>query len=252
MRKFFWLAFLALISCTLRAEIFESGSFSSLLFFADKDTLIVCDVDNTLIQPTTHMGSSQWRAYIRQKAQQAGFNKQETEVVLDRFWYFVQPFLSVEAVDSEAPAIINALQSKTAVIALTARDPDESEYTAKQLKSAGVDLTNPHFCDANLTSAPSEALFQQGVIYCGDNTKPDALDAFFKQFNYFPKRIVVIDDRSTQISELENYFKNCEFVGIRFSGADARVAEFNPKIADIQWAHLPKLLSDAEAYNEIR
>lgn len=65
--------------------------------------------------------------------------------------------------------------------------------------------------------------------------------------NFFPKRIVLIDDRLEQVCELEKFISGTDYIGIHFRGAEERVQAFDPQIADLQWALLPQIISDHEA-----
>jgi hypothetical protein len=93
-------------------------------------------------------------------------------------------------------------------------------------------------------------IYKQGIIFVGHGIeKGPALIAYLKRLNKNPKRIVVIDDK---LSNIENIAKTLEplgidFVGIRYSGVDDKVKAFNPKIADLQWEHFKRILSDEEA-----
>lgn len=231
--------------CTsLLAKTYESNSFADLLKEATSETLVLCDVDNTLIESTLHLGSAQWRKHLRNKME--GFDN--TEVLVEKFWRFVQPLIPVKPVDAQTIDVIETLKaSNITVLGLTGRDPVEAEHTEDQLEEQGIVLSNFHEGIELHTSNP--ALYQNSVIYAGDNTKAEALFAFFKQTGYMPKKILFIDDRKDQIHDLEKCVeaRGIAFVGIRFSGADARVKEFDPHVADLQWACLPHILSDTEA-----
>lgn len=227
--------------------VVESGKMKELLSHVGEETWVLIDVDNTLIESSIQLGSAQWRNYIRKKAENAGYSKEEAELVLDEFWLFVQPFVPVNLVDSEAKSVVDTLKKDGVfVVALTARDPIEAFHTAKQLASVKLDLSNTFLSPRLSLPLTAPALYQNGVVYCGENTKSSVLKALFKASGKTPRKIVFVDDKMDQINDLKSAFEHSkiEFVGIRFSAADARVKAFNGKIADLEWSLLPQIISD--------
>ena len=88
MKKIF--ASLFLIPSLIWGAIFESGRLEDITAHVGEDTWVFLDVDNTLIESSQHLGSAQWRNHIRKKADAAGYRNEEQELVLDKFWFFVQ------------------------------------------------------------------------------------------------------------------------------------------------------------------
>ncbi len=242
---------LCLIPSLIWGKIFESARMEDLLPYVTPETWVFIDGDNTLFESTLHLGSAQWRDHIRKKAISEGYTTQEAEEILDQFWLFVQPFIPVRPVDPKAPALVDRLQkSNISVFVLTAREPIEQKYTQKQIDSIQVHLLSDLPEKSDLPS-PQPALYEHGVIYCGDNSKIDALTAFFQQVGKMPKKIIFVDDREEYVKKVERGVEKLgiEFVGIRFSGADKRVRSFDGEVADIQFCMLPKIMSDEEAHN---
>jgi FMN phosphatase YigB (HAD superfamily) len=239
-----------LIPQLLFSVIIETDRFSDILLYAEADTLILCDVDNTLIRPTQQVGSVPWRSHIRDKAQKAGFSQEEASDLLDHFWIFVQPLLTIQSVDPETPETLSSLRDKQLpVIGLTNREPLEIKYTSKQLSSAGITL-NPTVTDKFFDlPLPFPARYEAGVIHCNENSKADALKLFLKMIGYHPKKVIFIDDRMNHVQDVEKAMSELgiEYVGIRFSKADPIVEAFDPNIADLQWLALPQIVSDTEA-----
>lgn len=150
------------------STIFESDTFFIPLI--DEEAWVFCAIDNTLIESKKQL-SAQWRNHVRQKAQCARFDKQNIEEIVDHFWFFVQPFISVRPVDPCAHETTYLLSNKCAsLIALTARDPSQAEYTLGQLEEACITLSNDK------------------VIYCGRKPKDEALLSFFKELRFLPKK----------------------------------------------------------------
>ena len=242
---------LILIPSLIWGLTFESDRMEDALPYVETGTWVLIDVDNTLIESSVQLGSAQWRGYIRTKAQAAGYSKSESEEILDQFWMFVQPFVPVRLVD---PNTLTFLQkTNVPVFALTAREPIELKHTQKQVDSLGVIFIND-FPEQVTLSAAHPALYEKGVLYCGENSKGEALTAFFQATGQTPDNVVFIDDRWEQITKLEAELEKLgiPFIGMRFSGADARVKAFDPAVADLQLSYLPMIISDEEAAHETR
>jgi hypothetical protein len=235
----------------LFGAIVESNHLADLQAYTDAHTMIICDVDNTLIESTLQMGSAQWREYIRKRARGAGYSVDGAEAVLDAFWICAQFFVPVRCVDPSTPQVLLELKhSESIVIALTAREPIEVSHTQRQLSSVGIDLRNIHDREDSFSlPLPYPCIYEKGVVYSGENTKSAALLAFFQKTDHLPNRIVFIDDRLEQLQAMESSLKisGINFIGIRFARADARVKDFNPEIAELQWSRLPEIISDEEA-----
>jgi hypothetical protein len=239
---------LSLIPSLLWGSIFESGRMEDVIPHVGEETWVFLDVDNTLIESSQHLGSAQWRNHILKKAHEAGYRNEEQELVLDKFWFFVQQFIPMRLVDPYTVGVIEQLaESNDYIFALTAREPIESGYTQRQLNSVGISL--PSASRSAILLANEPALLDQGVIYCGENTKSEGVIAFFEEMGRIPKKMVVVDDRLDQLKALEETAQTLgiEFVGIRFSAADRRVQSFDGDIADVQFSYLPKVVSDEDA-----
>ena len=94
----------------------------------------------------------------------------------------------------------------------------------------------------------SEALFYHGVLFTEGKSNKNALSAFFRQLSWTPKKILFIDDKKQMLDDMSTYEQEgVEFVGLRFSGADACVKALDPKICDVELEAFSNLMSDAQA-----
>ncbi len=242
---------LCLIPSLTWGLIFESDKMEDALPHVQEETWVLIDADNTLIESEMHMGSPQWMKYMRMKIRSIGFDKETGEEALYKFWRFVQHFVPVRLVDPHAVEVIEQLASSNVVtVILTARDPVEMPHTERQMASVGISI--PTILLPENTSMPFEgevSLFENGVIYCGEHTKSQALRAFMQKMGKTPKKVILIDDKREQVHGLAKTMEEMgiEFVGIRFSRADERVRSFNPTIAEVQYCLLPRIVSDEEA-----
>lgn len=240
----------------LLGKITESSSFSDILKYVENETLVVCDIDNTLIESTRQLGSNQWGEYLIHQLRSSGKSTLEALAIEGKIWRKASPSITMQLVDPETARVIDDLQSRQIhVIGLTARHGNGSAITEEQLQSVRIDLTKNEIVKEKI-QIPFRipAIYENGILYCStSNTKSAVLTAFLAKTEYQPKRIVFIDDKLSHVQDLEETFKESpiEYIGIRFSGADARVKAFNPEIAEIQYEALPKIISDKEAMRMI-
>lgn len=130
---------------------------------------------------------------------------------------------------------------------MTARCPNEADYTVRQLHSIGINFENlkQKLKFDNFTNEMKKPLYQQGILFGTPfNKKSQVLFEFLSENNFRPECI--------KLSHLEDISKACcergiLFYGVRFGGADEYVKAFNPQIADIQWSLFPVLISDKQA-----
>ena len=57
--------------------IFETDRFENILSYVDAHTLVVVDIDNTLIHSKTMLGSAQWYYDLVNQSIQKGYTKEE-------------------------------------------------------------------------------------------------------------------------------------------------------------------------------
>lgn len=243
------LFFFSILPILIWGEVRETNQMSDILSHVDSETWVIFDVDNTLIESSIHLGSAQWRGHIKKKALDLGYSAIESEKILDNFWKFVQPLIPVRLVDKKTESIIKQLKEDGVVtMALTAREPDEVGHTERQLKEVNISFSNDLLKKNFPLSTSHPGLLKDSIIYCGENTKSEALLALFRELGSLPKKVIFVDDKWDQINDVEKVLSTLgvEYLCVRFSGADERVASFDSEIADLQWGFLPKIVSDEE------
>ncbi len=65
----------------LLSTILESDRIADLQIHSDRETLVFCDIDNTLFESAMHMGSIQWSRYMTKKAEKAGYSAEEADEI---------------------------------------------------------------------------------------------------------------------------------------------------------------------------
>lgn len=218
----------------------------------DDSTLILFDIDDTLIDSPISLNSGPWIAHYWHHAPKLLPHKMP---VLEELMWYVSKTIPCRAVDSSTAEIISICQNSNSItpLALTARpiykkNIDGIKITAEQLLKINIDFSLKVF-PLNLTRHPS---FYKGIIYTSGKIKGDFLKQYLISTGNFPKKIIFIDDKIDQIQSVE---KNMKELGINVScfwyrRASMNRTTFNLQIANIQLEYLLKyqlILNDEEA-----
>lgn len=239
MKKFLSLVitFILFSSLQLHAIIFESDTLSSVLAHADKDTLVVFDIDNTIMETQQYLGSDVWLCHTIDQCKSKGFSAKDVLNYILPLYFLIHEYHDMKPIQN-APALIKTLQNKNiTVIALTNRSKHITQITLDQFDKMGIDFSLTSICDKNLEIRHKYlGFFKKGVIFCAANPKGEMLFLVLEKVGCAPKKILFIDDKLKYVKSVEKESEkhNIECIGIRFSGADATKAKFDPKEAEKQ------------------
>lgn len=235
-------------------EIRETISMDSILKYVQDETLVIADIDNTLIESETQLGSSQWGDYLGDLYTDPCRSFEEVDALVAEIWCKVQPLIKIRCVDPQTEKVFQQLQKQnTSFIVLTARRPCEINYTYTQLLSVGIKATSHIIEDGFLDNASDiskRIICYQGIIFCTPiNKKSKSLKLFLEKSGHHPKRIIFIDDKLSHVKDVGQLVESLgiDYIGIHFRGSDERVLAFCPEISKIQFDHLPKIITDDEA-----
>ncbi len=224
-------------SYTLQGIIIESSKIEIIKEnIIDKQTLVAFDIDNTIMEPENEMGSDQWFDAMVQyeKIKNPGIN---TDTIVKRkvlpLYYEEQRKAKVKLVEPEIVNLIKSLQEKgIPTIGLTLRGISILGLTRMQLLSLCIDFTNNNLTDSHIvldSKSQEPAVFYKGILYTNGNVgKYEVLKAFLQHINFWPKKIIVIDDKLKYLIDLQRMCDelNIEFIGIRYSYCDEKVRNF--------------------------
>jgi len=236
-------AFLMLPSLLI-GTIVETSHFEDILTYVDglpQKTIVVCDLDNTLIIPCEPLGSVAWAEHVQKQLQSKGISKKDSEIVEHILWKTVQPHIEVQTVDAKTAEILQELKNRgIPVLGLTARFPDDAEFTFKQLRSVDLDFSQQQHLPLNLVHLSLEpyALYENGILFATtNNKKSEVLLKFLEIHQIDVEYIIFVDDKHHHVEDIEvacrKHGLGC--LGVRFSGADKHMEGFDPAIADFQW-----------------
>lgn len=229
----------------LSADILEMEHLRDIRCHIDPETIVVFDIDNTLLEAEDHLGSVAWGDFIARELESKGISKEEAQEVVSIFWRTVQPHIQVKAVDGEAGQIIHEMQDqKVKVMCLTARMPQELLCTLKQLDAIGVNIqeTAP-VADSAEMIFNRKALYSNGILFATPFNKKSEVFISFLKINKLPyKRVIFVDDKQSHVLDLQEALERegIDCVAIRFAGADNRVKQFDPVAAELQWKNFQK------------
>lgn len=252
----FLLVPLLLVSSALSAVIVEIDTVGHVVLSDPSDTLILFDIDDTLIDSSGMIGSKAWREYIKEATQ--GDKRRNWHDVLT---LFVARHYPVSAVEPSTPDFIQTLQaSGHLVFGLTSRERNRwydtpvsaiDRLTAQQLRSVGIDLSRtelpPQY--AYLQGLPE---YYDGILFADTDSKGEYVVKMLQNAAVRPKRIIFVDDRESHVSSVDKALKKLgiESASYVYGATDPKSEQFTPVIANTQLYYLWKFgtpLSDEEA-----
>lgn len=253
MPKFFAI-FLCLCTLSLSAEIIETHSFKEVPSYVTEDTLLVLDIDDTLLIPVQMLGCDEWFKHRFATHMKNGLSP---SLALDHSlaeWEAIRHLTQMEVVEKCTPQILKELQENCIhVIGLTTQGVALSHRTIRQLLSHHLDLslTTPfraaHYFEQNELGV----LYRKGVLFTSGTSKGTALFTLCDHFGYTPKKVIFVNDKDTHLKDVEEEAerRGIEFVGLRYAYSDERKARFNAELAHIQFTNsgLHSILNDEEA-----
>jgi len=205
--------------------ILETETLADIHGYLEEKTLVIFDIDNTLIAPIGILGSDQW-AWARVKELKAkGLSEKEAFHQTMEEWRQLHANMKMQTLEKDTAALVQNLQALNyPLIALTTRTPEDASLTRRELVQVGIDLKRTAIADGPLELALQEkAAFIDGILFISlENAKGDALKEFLHQTAYLPAKIIFIDDKLSHIKSVEKacFSLGLDFVGLRYGAAD--------------------------------
>lgn len=243
-----------------QSEVKEICSLSEIqkeFDVADKDTLVVFDIDNTLLyspityfQPWFHdteIGKQFW-SQIRDH-ENSKQNPLEYRKTISAKGFIRNPHALLEP--NLALKIIQELQNKgIKVIALTnfrtgsfGGDiiPSLPQWRYDRLSSLGINLSSSFSKQkivlTNLTSkSGGNPQYYKGILLTDGLAKGPVLEEFLKLVEFEPKKILFIDDRPDYVESVKDFAANYSitFRGYIYSAVDTVRKVYNPVLVEYQ------------------
>jgi FMN phosphatase YigB (HAD superfamily) len=220
-----------LIPHVLCAQIIETKTLKDVLNKTDKKTLVVLDIDNTILEPRAPRATDQWFSAMVEHAKSIGYDYPGAVAAVLPMYYQAHATSRVHLVEPCGAVVIKDLCKKSlAVIALSSRSLDMIPHTKRQFSQLGINFTVSGIGRVRTEFSLHYGLvkFLEGVTYCGNNDKGQALLALLDRLNLNPKKIVFVDDKEKNLVTVKQAVerRKINFMGMRFSGCDAKVKAF--------------------------
>lgn len=252
---------IALIGTSSFAKVVEVTKMAAIKQAVQPGTVLVFDIDNTLVEASQMYGSDQWFEHLVHtgivQGQKLGLpqavGKERAIKRAIEIWQPVQKVTTVQPVEKETAGIIEGFQKQGyCTMGLTARPLDIEEATQRHLRSAGINLAAGCKMPEQMKGfeGKQDVGWYNGVLFVGPgNDKGEALVRFLSSNGVQAKRIVFVDDKSRNTDSVERACAKASLdcVSFRYGAADGRVKKFDPKIAEVQGQLYGKILSDEEA-----
>lgn len=253
MQNLLVLFLLPLLCClsSLQGVIVETANFHEILNHIRPNTLVLLDIDDTLMIPEQTLGSDVWFMYQLKNYQQKYSSEQALDKTLAE-WEAIRHLTKMKIVEEGTQEIVKKMQDQqVTVMCLTTQGLALATRTVNQLLALGIDpiVTAPSKEDHYFINGHG-VLYRHGVLFTSGTPKGPALAKLLDILDITPEHVVFINDKQTHLRDVEVTLdcRQIPFTGLRYTYSDARVNQFNPEIAKIQWEHstFGKILSDEE------
>jgi FMN phosphatase YigB (HAD superfamily) len=241
------------------AEIHEVKSMKEVQNHVTPDSVVVFDLDNTVLEAKQMLGSDQFFGFLVKRAEEAGLQGKDPKKLASLQATNIQPVSEVQFVEEMTLDWVKQLQrQKIKVIALTARPPAWAKETLKQVASLGLDFqqTAPSL-PSQTREIGSGAHYEKGVIFLPSGfEKGKALKEFLKRTHLKPVKIIFLDDKLYNVESVDSAMlaNGVESQAFRYGAADEKVNSFDPRVANFQYHYFllhQVFLSDEETERKL-
>jgi hypothetical protein len=252
------ISLLLLFTVHVSAVIIEAPHFKTLLNHIDKDTLILLDIDDTLLIPNQMLGCDEWFIHRMDELHALGMPKGQALEKTIAEWESIRHITDMHIVEEGNDIIVQRLQDEGySVMGLTTQGIALATRTHQQLNVNNFDLTRsaPNADGVYFSLQGHGVLYRNGVLFTSGRHKGKALLNLLKAWDLKPKHVVFINDKESHLKEVQESLENqgIAFTGLRYAFSDQKKSEFNWQIASYQFNHssFQKIISDVEAALEI-
>lgn len=236
----------------LSASIIEVNSFDQIQIPAEKNLLVILDIDNTLMHLKQDLGSDQWFYHRWKELENQGMtNEQALRKVAFEF-NGIQTLSPSKIVEDPILDFVESLRKKKIpFMGLTIRSFELALRTHQQLNDCGIIFDSRFFDPQPLFLDKKSLLFcYDGVIFTNGGNKGRAFDLWKSHFNLTFDHVIVIDDKKAHLESLQKTIVElgAKFTGYRYGFLDEHVRNFCPKRAQEQF-HLIEPLIEGKLHS---
>lgn len=188
----------------VRSEIVEIATIHKIFSFIEPyltpKTLVIFDIDNTLIRPKGHVCSSAWWAYEKLKLINQGYSEEDAVAHVLELCTTIGPNVEMILCEDATKHYFILIQEKVPyVIALTGRSWAQAELTQTILLRFNMDFSK------KALKIDNQVLnHKDGIYFCNGNYKDLFLIEILKAMDELPDQIIVIDD-------IEKYLESMKY-----------------------------------------
>ena len=239
-------------SATPESEVRASHDLADIapaLAESTKRTLLVLDIDDTLLTSDGFFGSDKW--YEWQKTLPAS-DPGKVPCLFDVISLNYETG-GQRATQPDGPALVNAVQVDK--LLLTSRNPLYRGGTLRTLRDAGYALPAPLAGQADGSSwdfrkapdaAPVRITYDQGVYMTTGQDKGLALLALLQRLHTRYDRVVLVDDGKKNIDNMQNALRKAgvDYLGLHYLRVDKSIAAADAQAGRAGWQAWQRLLGE--------
>ena len=242
-------------------SIYQIESLSQISKEQPEHTIFFVDIDDTVFDSFSMLGSKAWRRYIVQAAKNIDPSQNWHDILSYRLAEKNHPLLAVEG--DLTRSFIRELQQKGYIVCgLTSRErsywyetPQKGidELTIGQLSGVGVNFDNKSLENIYPYLSMNDEYYK-GVMFADLEPKGEYLIELFEKAPQFKGKVIFIDDKDTQVASVDAALKK---LGIphecyTYTATEKKGKAFNPLYANIELFHFyqsdgKQCLTDQEA-----
>ena len=239
-------------SATPESEVRASHDLADIapaLAESTKRTLLVLDIDDTMLTSDGFFGSDKW--YEWQKTLPAS-DPGKVPCLFDVISLNYETG-GQRATQPDGPALVNAVQVDK--LLLTSRNPLYRGGTLRTLRDAGYALPAPLAGQADGSSwdfrkapdaAPVRITYDQGVFMTTGQDKGLALLALLQRLHTRYDRVVLVDDGKKNIDNMQNALRKAgvDYLGLHYLRVDKSIAAADAQAGRAGWQAWQRLLGE--------
>lgn len=220
---------LVILTCSYTSvyPVIEIHSIKEVLPYVPKNkrTLVVLDIDNTLMRPATHLGSDEWFSHLVQEKVAQGMDTISAIRNVLPLYFHIHFIIDLVPTEPHLHEEITRIACRCEhIVCLTSRSPNIVQRTVMQLAKNKL-----HFYMPEHQERVVNCLYLNGVIFCGNTDKGQVLCTFLDDIAYVPEVIIFVDDKEKYIHAVEAAAqkRNISCIGLRYAGCDHHVKNFD-------------------------
>ncbi|MBY0110008.1 MAG: DUF2608 domain-containing protein [Candidatus Babeliaceae bacterium] len=221
-KKYLVIGFI-LQALNIQSEIFEIKHFHEALKYISPGSIVLIDIDNTLLEPHdkhNSIGSDQWFTHLTKK----NSNK---EYILDLYCTTILN-THMQAVEPSIPEVLQSIQQKAMLLGFTMRSIVLAPCTVERLADNNIRLSAQIPDKGFMINNKDPVLVYHDIIFCQGKKNGETLFTVLDVYNITPLCIIMIDDKRQylELVEKECIKRNTRFVGLRYGYLDEKVTDF--------------------------